>query len=296
MERRALGRSASLTIRMAAVMLLVVCANVGIVVGVVALYYARPDWLLYITIPTVAIGGSAIAYYRSGDGFFLRSAGLEVHPAPPELIHHLERLAALADLAAPRLLVVESRDPNAFTVGARRGRELIVVTTALVKRLDRDELDAVLAHELSHIANRDVAVMTVASVPRTIGALLVRGRGDDVAFFLWYLIWPLGLPVMLFGWLLTLALSRTREFAADRGSAIITGQPELLMSALAKLAGKHASPGGDLRTVEAFCIVPTSLRRLGLFMDHPPLAKRLAALAEITRELGRPEPPRFHLG
>ena len=112
--------------------------------------------------------------------------------------------------------------------------------------------------------------------------------GSDTAFYLWFFIWPLGLVPLAFGTLLTLAMSRYREFAADRGSALITGQPETLMSALTKLGEGTTIAAGDLRAVGALCIIATGQRRFELLMDHPPLDKRLAKLGEIARELGRP--------
>ena len=168
------------------------------------------------------------------------------------------------------------------------------MTRGLEASLTDDELDAVLAHELAHIANRDAVVMTAASVPRTIGTLLVGGEGPDLFVLVWLLLWPFGLPLIACGTLITLTISRYREYAADRGSALITGAPENLMSALQKIAGTITQiPERDLREVagmNAFFIVPTNWRnQVGeLFMDHPPLEKRLAALSEIARQMGRP--------
>jgi heat shock protein HtpX len=160
----------------------------------------------------------------------------------------------------------------------------------LLHRLNRRQLEAVLAHELAHVVNRDAAVMTAVSLPRTLGALLVGG--PDWGIVLWLVVWPLGLPLWAIGTLLTLTVSRYREYAADRGSAILTGEPEQLMSALQILTRSAPSiPSDDLRdlaAVEALCIVGTGGRRIELLMDHPPLEKRLAHLAEIARELGRP--------
>jgi heat shock protein HtpX len=271
---------------------LVLVLYAGLVAMYVAICSIGLGWALGATVVAVALIVSAIAYYTAGDGFFLRSVGLPTQAPPAGLEARVARLAALAELPVPRLLVVHSREANAFTVGLSPRTSSVVVTAQLCQRLDHDELDAVIAHELSHIANRDAALMTVAAVPRTIGHLLISGRGDeDLAIVLWFFIWPLGLPILGIGSLLTLAFSRTREFAADRGAAIITGQPEALMSALTKLAGPHAAPSGDLRAVEAFCIVPASSWRFELFMDHPPLEKRLARLAEMARELGKPVGP-----
>jgi heat shock protein HtpX len=201
---------------------------------------------------------------------------------------HLERLAALADVPVPRLAVVDTKTPNAFTVGITPGRTVVAVTEGLSHALNDRELEAVLAHELTHIANRDASVMTVVSFPRTLGQTLI---GDDsLAVVVLFVVWPLGLPLWALGTLLTLTVSRYREYAADRGAALLTGAPEQLMSALRKLSDQRI-PSGDLRLqgpAEAFCIVPVRMPRFELFMDHPPLEKRLAALEDLARTLGKP--------
>jgi heat shock protein HtpX len=163
------------------------------------------------------------------------------------------------------------------------------VTDGLRRRLEPAELEAVLAHELAHVANSDAAVMTLARVPRAVGFELF-----DVAtrLYFWLFLWPIG--ALLYGWgsLLTLAVSRYREYTADAGSALATGRPGALMSALQKLTGDVGLiPDEDLRTVavlEPLFIVPVSQRRLELLADHPPLEKRLARLARIAREMGKP--------
>jgi heat shock protein HtpX len=166
----------------------------------------------------------------------------------------------------------------------------------------------VLAHELSHIANRDVLVMTVAGFFATVAALLTRfglyggmfggfgggNRDNNNSVPVWLIVLLVSIVTYFLSQILILALSRYREFAADRGSALITGAPEYLMSALQKIAsGITQIPQQDLRQVEgmnAFFIIPTNWRKSagGLFMTHPPLEKRLAALSEIAREMGRP--------
>ncbi|MDP9262115.1 MAG: M48 family metalloprotease, partial [Actinomycetota bacterium] len=158
----------------------------------------------------------------------------------------------------------------------------------LMEALTDAELEAVLAHEISHLANRDAAVMTAVSAPRLLGEVVVGGAGEGRGL-IWLVAWPLGIVPLALGTALTLMVSRYREFAADRGSALLTGAPEQLMSALEKLSG-HAIeiPHADLRAANAFCIVSTETKRFALFSDHPPLEKRLAALAEIARELGKP--------
>jgi heat shock protein HtpX len=147
----------------------------------------------------------------------------------------------------------------------------------------------VLAHELGHLQHGDSAVMTVASAPRLMGAALlgIVQDTDNSPVFLWFFIWPFLLIPIAIGTLCTLALSRYREYAADRASAILTGHPESLMSALAKLDG--ITPIGDLRMASPLCIV-SSARRSELLMEHPPLAKRIHALSQLARDLGSVRP------
>jgi heat shock protein HtpX len=205
----------------------------------------------------------------------------------------VRRTAATADLPPPEVRVIHSRAPNALAVGLTPKRATVVLTNELVRRLEPKELEAVIAHELAHIANRDTAVMTFVSGPSLLGDSMREedsGRGF-VFFYLFY--WP----VYVLGLLLMWAISRYREYTADRGSALITGAPEQLMSALAKIS--EEKPVGDLRggaAVSALCIVPAQrkkgrlafLRRFEIFLDHPPLEKRLRKLGEIARKMGRP--------
>ena len=219
----------------------------------------------------------------------------------------IERLCAMADLRKPRVAVIESDVPNAFATGRNQKHAAVAVTTGLWNRLEPKEVEGVLAHELSHIANRDVLVMTVASFFAMIAAVLTRvglysgmfggmggNRDNNNQIPVWLVVLVVSVITYFLSQILILAISRYREFAADRGSALITGAPENLMSALQKIAsGITQIPQQDLRQVEgmnAFFIIPTNWRKRGgeLFMTHPPLEKRLAALAEISREMGRP--------
>jgi heat shock protein HtpX len=219
----------------------------------------------------------------------------------------IERLCAMADLPKPRVAVIESDIPNAFATGRNQKHAAVAVTTGLWNRLEPKEVEGVLAHELSHIANRDVLVMTVAGFFAMLAALLTRfglysgmfggfggNRDNNNSVPVWLIVLLVSIVTYFLSQILIMALSRYREFAADRGSALITGAPENLMSALQKIAsGITQIPQRDLREVEsmnAFFIVPTNWRKSAgqLFMTHPPLEKRLAALAEISREMGRP--------
>jgi heat shock protein HtpX len=245
-------------------------------------------WPYFLAVAIVVVVGSVV-HNRGAERFALRSVAAEVRSpsSEPDLHRRIERLAQLADLPVPRLAVSESDSPNAFAVGLSPRRAVVVVTRGLRERLTGPELDAVLAHEISHIANRDAVVMTAANVPRASGETLVSVEGASIVTLL---VWPLGVPMILLGNLNTLTISRCREFSADRGSAVLTGEPEALMSALQKLSD-DAIPSLDLRGVSALCIVPVSGARFAWLMDHPPLEQRLAALAELARELGKPAPP-----
>jgi heat shock protein HtpX len=184
----------------------------------------------------------------------------------------------------------------------------VAVTTGLWRRLDKEEIEGVLAHELSHVANRDVLVMTVASFFAMLAALLTRfglyagmfgGFGgnrnnNNNSTPVWLIVLAVSVLTYVISFVLIRTISRYREYAADRGSALITGAPEHLMSALQKISSQIAViPDRDLREVagmNAFFIIPTSIkqRTAEIFMDHPPLEKRLAALEKIAREMGRP--------
>jgi heat shock protein HtpX len=191
------------------------------------------------------------------------------------------RLALAADLPSPRVAVARSREANAFSVGLTPGQATIVVTTALLRRLDEGQLKGVIAHELAHVANRDGAVMTVASAPAMLGSLLFRLKRGFVLFILYLPVWLLGLVLL---W----TMSRAREYYADRGSAQITGAPEQLMSALQELGGRTAT--SDLRGVamRALCIVRPGRRKwYEPDFSHPAIDKRIDRLAELARQLAR---------
>jgi heat shock protein HtpX len=222
----------------------------------------------------------------------------------------VERLCAMANLPKPRIAVVDTDVPNAFATGRNPKHAAVAVTTGLWRRLDPQEIEAVLAHELSHIANRDVLVMTIASFFAMLAALLTRfglyagmfggfgggnrSNNNNNQVPIWLIVLLVSIIVYAISWVLIRTISRYREYAADRGSAIITGAPENLMSALQKISSNIAQiPQRDLREVQgmnAFFIIPTNWKTSmsEWMMDHPPLEKRLAALSEIAREMGKP--------
>jgi len=259
------------------------------------------------------IGLAAVQYWTS-DKLALAASGAKIvsRDDAPELHAMVERLCAMADLPKPRIAVVDSDVPNAFATGRNPKHAAVAVTTGLWRRLDPQEVEAVLGHELSHIANRDVLVMTVASFFAMLAAMITRfglyfgmwgggfgggnrsNNNNQGGVPIWLIIFAVSVVTYAISFVLIRTISRYREYAADRGSALITGAPENLMSALQKISSNITQiPERDLREVagmNAFFIIPTNWRTQAgeLFMDHPPLEKRLAALAAIAREMGRP--------
>ena len=259
----------------------------------------------------IIVVGIAFFQYFTSDKLALKASGAKIVSAEeaPDLHAMVERLCAMADLPKPRIAVVQSDVPNAFATGRNPKHAAVAVTQGLWNRLDREEVEAVLAHELSHIANRDVLVMTLASFFAMLAAMITRmglyfgmfggfGGGNRNSNNngppVWLIVFAVSILVYAISFVLIRMISRYREYAADRGSALITGAPEYLMSALQKISSQMTLiPNQDLRQVEgmsAFFIIPAKVRTATaeLFMDHPPLEKRLAALAEIAREMGRP--------
>ncbi|HEX9351365.1 MAG TPA: zinc metalloprotease HtpX [Gaiellaceae bacterium] len=253
------------------------------------------------------IGVLAFLQYYTSDKIALLASGAKiVQPdEAPELHAMIERLAAMADLPKPRVAVVPSAVPNAFATGRNKKHSVVAVTQGLWDRLEPQEIEGVLAHELTHVVNRDVAVMTIASFFSMVAAMLARfglwggmfsggDRDRNSGAPVWLIMFVASLVTYVISYVLIMMISRYREYAADRGSALITGAPEHLMSALQKIASRITQiPQQDLREVagmNAFFIIPTSVKRAGaeLFMTHPPLEKRLARLADIAREMGRP--------
>jgi heat shock protein HtpX len=308
MKRKSYGRDAGLTIRMLATTALLGLLYVGF--AVVLLLALKVG---FVPMLVIVIGIAAVQYYTS-DKLALAASGAKIvsPEEAPDLHAMVERLCAMADLPKPRIAVVDSPVPNAFATGRNPKHAAVAVTSGIWHRLEPQELEAVLAHELSHIANRDVLIMTVASFFAMLAALITRwglyfgmfggfgGGGNrnsnngNNQVPIWLIVFVVAAVTYAVSFILIRTISRYREYAADRGSALITGAPENLMSALQKIAsGITQIPQQDLREVagmNAFFIVPTNWRtQVGeLFMDHPPMEKRLAALAAISREMGRP--------
>ena len=253
-----------------------------------------------ITILIVAGGLLSLQFFTS-DKLALRSMGAqEVSPQEaPQLHAMIERLCIQADLPKPRIYVVNSTMPNAFAVGRSKKAAAVCATTGILDLLSPAELEGVMAHELTHIANRDVAIMTLASFFASIASMIVQfgfffgggfGGDDDEDSGILPLI-LVSLLVYVVSFFLMMALSRYREFAADRGAAVITGRPSALSSALLKISGTmERIPQTDLRAhaeMNAFYIVPAGVKQsvYNLFSTHPPMEKRIEALSRLEAQL-----------
>jgi heat shock protein HtpX len=301
MKRRSYGRDAGLSLRM-----ILTGSMLGLLYVVFAVVLFEVLSVGVVPMLVIVIGIALFQYFTS-DKLALAASGAKIveRDQAPELHAMIERLCAMADLPKPRVAIIDTEVPNAFATGRSPKHAAVAVTRGLWQRLEPQEIEGVLAHELSHIANRDVLIMTVASFFAMLAGLLTRfglysgmfggGRGrDNNSVPVWLIVLLVSVVTYFLSQLLILAISRYREFAADRGSALITGAPEHLMSALQKIASDmFRIPQKDLREVEgmnAFFIIPASVKgsMSQLFMTHPPLEKRLAALGEIAREMGRP--------
>ena len=255
-----------------------------------------------VTIAVIA-GGLFLVQYFTSDKIALLSMGARVvSPQEAPRLHALiERLCIQANLPKPRVAIADTPMPNAFAIGRSPKTATVCATTGILDLLDDAELEAVLGHELTHVQNRDVLVMTIASFFASIAAFIVqmgfwfggafdnRDNNNGPAFIVVILV---SAAVYVISWLLLQALSRYREFAADRGSAIITGRPSALISALLKIdGGMNQIPQRDLRAANgelaAFYIFPPKAKQTvaSLFSTHPPLEKRIAALQRLETQL-----------
>jgi heat shock protein HtpX len=249
----------------------------------------------------VIAGGLALLNLFASDKLALAAMGArEVSPAEaPQLHAIIDRLCVQADLPKPKVAVANTRMPNAFALGRSPKSATVCATTGIMELLSPAELEGVLAHELTHVANRDVLVMTLASFFATIAAYIVQfgfffgggGSSDDDDNPSFLVLFLVSIGVYIISFFLMQALSRYREFAADRGAAIITGRPSALASALVKISGgMERIPERDLRAsseLSAFYIFPpkTGKALAGLFSTHPPLEKRIAALGRLESQL-----------
>src|SRR5262244_4132851 len=259
-------------------------------------------------------GGLAFGSLFWSDKIALRASGAqEVTPAQaPQLHGIIDRICALADMPKPRVAIAQSDMPNAFATGRNSKNAVICVTTGLLRRLDDKELEGVLAHEMSHVAHKDVVVMTIASFLGIVAGLLVRfafygelfggggGRSNNNnnnggALPILLIVMLVSVVVYAISFLLIRLLSRYRELAADRAGALLTGQPSALASALTKVSGAmSAIPTRDLREAQAlnaFYFAPAlkadTVTLSTIFSTHPSLERRLQQLSEISAQLGR---------
>jgi heat shock protein HtpX len=223
----------------------------------------------------------------------------------PQLHAMVDRLCLLADMEKPRIGIADSDVPNAFATGRTPSRSVVVVTTGLLRRLEPDELEGVLAHELSHVAHRDVTVMTIASFTAIVAGFLARSfmwgsmmrdNRNQNAAVVFIVVMVVSVIVYFISYLLINGLSRYRELGADRGGALITGKPTALANALVKITGDMGRiPTRDIRQMEpvsnlAFAPAVASKKGFtleGLMSTHPPLEKRLENLAKVATELGQ---------
>jgi heat shock protein HtpX len=288
------GRDTGLQSRMLLTMFLLGLVYV-IFIGV--LFAAGASAVLIIVIA----GGLFLGQLFASDKLALRAMGSkEVTPAQaPELHAMIDRLCVQADLPKPKVAVADTPMPNAFAMGRSQKSATVCATTGLMQLLSPTELEGVIGHELTHIINRDVVIMTVASFFASIAAMITQfgfffgggiGGGDsDDDGPSWMVVILVSTLVYVISFLLMQALSRYREFAADRGSAVITGRPSGLASALLKISGVNERiPTQDLRQaaqMQAFFIAPVGKQVANLFATHPPLEQRIARLERLESQL-----------
>jgi heat shock protein HtpX len=287
------GRDTGLQLRMTLTLFLLGLVY-AVLVGVV--FASGYTFLLVI------VGGMFLIQVFASDKLALHAMGArEVTPQEaPQLHAMVERLCVQANLPKPRVAVANTPMPNAFAIGRSPRKATVCATTGIMELLSPSELEGVMAHELTHVQNRDVMVMTIASFFATIAAYIVQfgfffggggmGSSDDDSPSMAVVI-LVSVVVYVISFLLLQALSRYREFAADRGAAVITGRPSALSAALMKISGSmERIPQRDLRASEelaAFYIFPPHAKQslMSLFSTHPPLEKRIAALSRLEAQL-----------
>jgi len=297
---------------------LVFVAFVAAIIGIGTAYGASSTAIVFFAV--VLGGGFAIGSLFYSDKIALRTAGAhEVSADSPDedarRLHAIvDRLCALADMPKPRVAIAETHMPNAFATGRNADHAVVCATRGIMRKLDNDELEGVLAHEMSHVAHKDVQVMTIASFLAIIAALLVRiafygelfgggGRRDNSnqnALPILLILMAVSAVVYAISFLLIRLLSRYRELSADRSGALLTGKPSSLASALVKVTGDIGRiPTKDLRTAQplnAFFFAPAmglhgtgagGSKLANAFSTHPSLERRLAELDKVQQQLGR---------
>ncbi len=247
----------------------------------------------------VAIGLFLLQVFTS-DKIALASMGArQVTPQQaPELHAMIERLCVQADLPKPKIAVIDTPMPNAFAMGRSQKSATVCATTGIMDLLSPAEFEGVMAHELSHVANRDVMVMTIASFGAAVASMILQfgflfggGHSDDDEGPSALVVLLVSMVVYVVSFFLMQALSRYREFAADRGAAVMTGRPSALASALLKISGQmQRVPQRDLRAAQemnAFFIIPAGAKSslLNLFSTHPPVEQRIARLQRLEQQL-----------
>jgi heat shock protein HtpX len=302
-----------LTVRMTATMFLlglVFVAFVALVIGIMTATHSSAAAIIVVAV--LFGGGIAVTSLFYSDKIALAAAGArEVTPQEDARLHAIvDRLCALADMDKPRVAIAPAAMPNAFATGRNSKHSVLCVTQGLLSRLDNDELEGVLAHELSHVAHKDVQVMTYASLLAIVAGLLVRfafyselfggGRrsNNQSVFPVILAIMVVSALVYAISFLLIRLLSRYRELAADRSGALLTGNPGALISALRKVSDSMARiPTKDLRSAEplnalafAPALRPNGRGLANIFSTHPSLEKRIEELAKVQRQLGQTTP------
>jgi heat shock protein HtpX len=289
-QRTSFGRDTGLQVRMLMTMFLLGLLYVGFAGAMFAAGAGAVTML-------VVIGALTLAQLFFSDKLALRAMGAkEVSPEEAPGLHAMiERLCIQADLPKPKIAVADTDVPNAFAMGRSQKSATVCATTGIMRTLSPSELEGVMAHELSHVKNRDVMIMTIASFFASVASMMTQfalffGGGDDetpagIVIFL------VSLLVYVLSFMLMLALSRYREFSADRGAALTTGRPSALASALVKISSTMQQvPSRDLREAEAmnaFFIVPASVKGSlrNLFATHPPMEQRIARLQQLEAQL-----------
>ena len=295
-QRTVFPRDTGLQVRMGLTLFLLGLLYVALVAALVA---AGTSTALLLVI----VVGLALSQLLFSDKLALKAMGAkEVSPEEAPGLHAMiERLCIQADLPKPKIAVADTDVPNAFAMGRSPKSATVCATTGIMRVLEPRELEGVMAHELTHVKNRDVLIMTIASFFASIAAMIMQfgfffggGQTDDDENPSFLVVLLVSATVYVISYFLMLTLSRYREFAADRGAALVTGRPSALSAALMKISGAMQQvPDTDLREAErmnAFFIVPASVKGSlkSLFATHPPMEKRIERLEQLEAQLQRP--------